>query len=280
MFDEHQSSPLIDTYSDDSALASMRDDLRTTHALFFHTRNSNQLVLATAHRVQTSREGVPLVGPGRPLTPEDEQTIFDLLVGRDQGVDFEVLPPHVLYRDRLSLMWWLPAAVRPMHLRSHQHGQRTIRTMWPALVLLVRDRTLYLAALAGTERPAADTPLYHSPLPNVFSNGAVCTGTASLPLGTRVADLDAWTAVVCDTAFTHVNHDATLRVPSPAKGTRRGRRAPAHRVDAAADYWAGRDGTIEPFPDGTLNPMGWTLGQWLPVLTGAYRARNAGMGAR
>lgn len=270
--DPTRSPSLLDNFDEKRLQEAMSRELQTVSALFFHATN-NALSLTTAHTVHTGPDGVPMVGPGRPLTPEDEDSILRLLLSREDTTPFQVLPPSVLYTDRLTLMWWLPGEVRPMHLLSHDQGHRTILTRWPSLVALVRNRTLHLVAVEGDDRPTVDTPLYHAPLPNTYASTAICTGSARLPLGQRVADLAGWNAVIWDSAFTHTNHAATLSpervVTQPKKGGKpRTRKQPRH---ADAVWWSSRDGCTEPFPFDALNPLCLTLGQWLPAVLAASR---------
>jgi PRTRC genetic system protein B len=266
-----RSSPnnLIDTFAPDAVTRALTNEMRTTHALFFHQRKES-LAMTTVHAVDTDADGIPIVGPGRPLDPEDEQTILNLLMSRDKNAPIEILPSCVLYRDQSTAIWWLPPLVRPMHLRSHEQGLQTILTRWPSLVALVRGRTLHLAAVEGDARPSADTPLHHAPLPNVYADTSVCTGSARLPLAMRVSDFPAWESVVFDTAFTHTNHTATLRpaqTVAAKSGGRKRKASPPKQVHSDAAYWATREGHVLPFPDGALNPLGLTLAQWLPALS-------------
>lgn len=255
--------PLVDRYDSDAVARALADELRTTHAVFFHQR-SNRLALTTAHVVQTDADGIPLVGPGRPMTPEDEQTLLDLLMGREEAAVLEILPASVLLRERDTLMWWLPPEVRPMHLRSHQFGDRTIQTRWPNLVVLVTGRALHIAALAGTARPDAHSALFHAPLPNVYADGRMCTGNVHLPLAASIGRMAEWEAVITQSYWTHTNNPQTLRPPTVSRGRKPGKRPAAKNADA--DYWVTRDATDAAFEDATLMPMGITLAQWLPVL--------------
>jgi PRTRC genetic system protein B len=258
---------LVDVYDTEGVVREMRDTLRTTHALFFHQRE-RMLALTTVHPVTTTREGMPEVGPGRPLSYEDEQSILALLGSRAEEASIEILPERVLYRDPSTLLWWLPAAVRPMHLRTHAEGLRTIEAHWPALAFLVRERSLYLAALACDARPTADTPLFHAPLGNVYADTGVCTGSARLPEGPETRHITAWEAVITDTAFTHTNHDATLRAPGTRK---RG----SGFVKTDASFWLKR-ASEGPLPVAQFNPLGITLGEWLPRLRASERSGRVG----
>jgi len=257
---------LVDLYDADGIARALSGELRTTLALFFHERD-RQLALTTVHAVETTGAGQPMVGPGRPLAYEDEQQILALLSGRADASAIEILPPNVLYADPSTLLWWLPPQVRPMYLQSHAAGARVIRTRWPALVALVRERRLHLAAVIGDARPDGQSALFHAPVGNVHGNTEVCTGNAVLPAGPAPSLLQGWQAVITDTAFTHVNHRETLRA-----STKPARRSRARRfVDADADFWIARDGCDEALPEDQLNPLGFPLAEWLPRLRAAQR---------
>lgn len=263
-----QPALLVDLYDTEGVVRAMRDTLHTTHALFFHQRD-RALALTTVHPVSTGDDGVPEVGPGRPLSYEDEQAILALLGSRGEEQVIEILPERVLYRDPSTLLWWLPPAVRPMHLRMHAEGLRTIQAHWPALAFLVRERSLYIAALASDARPEAETPLFHAPLGNVYADTSVCTGSARLPEGPEPRHLPAWESVITDTAFTHTNHDATLRAP----GTRK-RGVGLVRTDAS--FWLKQEGKGA-LPVERYNPLGVTLGEWLPRVRASERNGRNGL---
>ena len=250
---------LIDTVSIEHLEDQLRGELNTTHGLFFHTVR-NRLELITAHTVQTRNDGVPFVGPGRPLTPQDEETLLALLHGHDRADAIQINPPDVLYRDRTLLVWWLPPVVRPMLLRSHRHGLKIIQTRWPNLVAAAKGRSLYLVSLQGEARPDSETPVCHAPLPNVYANTGVCTGSAKLPTGSRLEDKAGWELVVFESAFTHVNHSESLKPPA-GRGKRKGKGASPDKADA--DFWMTREGEQAMFPDALLNPLGLTLAQWV-----------------
>lgn len=228
---------------------------RATSALFFH-HCDRSLAMVTAHGIEHDAAGLPHVGPGRPLTPSDERRVLDMLIGRDDGA-IEILPANVLARAPGMLMWWLPPQVRPMHLK-HGDDRRgtTIQTRWPSLVVLVIGRTLFLAAVAGDERPTADTPLFHAPMPNVFADGRVCTGSAVLPRDHALADMAGWNEVVFGTYWTHDNHPAALVEP------KRRRKKATGGNHKAGDFWIARDGDDSAFPDSRLSPLGMKLGDW------------------
>jgi len=263
-----QPRTLIDTFTPQTVVSALQEEIQTTHAIFFHQRK-HTLAITTAHEVSADDNGAPVVGPGRPLTQEDEQALLDILMSRESQASIEILPPTVLFFDRSTLAWWLPSAIRPMYLRSHEGGLQTILTRWPSLVAMVRNMELHLAAVEGDERPTAATPIYHAPLPNVYGDSLVCTGSARLPLSMTVGDIAAWESVVFDSAFTHTNHRETLRAPvvKTLKG-RTSKRKSEKRDDADASFWLARDGETQAFPNATLNPIDRTLAEWITTASG------------
>jgi PRTRC genetic system protein B len=224
--------------------------LATTHALLFHCA-SRQLQLITCHRVVEDAGRAPVIAAGRPLTPGDEREILDLLTTRQSAnaCSLDLYPATLLHADPTRTLWWEPSAVRPMHLRGIEQSQ-TILTRWPTLVLLARDRQLFLAALPDDERPTGDTPLFHAPLPNVYASTMLCTGDATLPREAGIAAMVVWQSVLFDSAFTHANHHGNLKPTRSAKS------------GDVQDYWAGREADVTPFPFQRLMPLGQTLAQW------------------
>lgn len=243
------------------ALGHRTDEIQTTHALFFHTMK-NTLALVTAHTVSPDQRDAPVVGPGRTLTHQDEIEIVRLLLGRSQHNGIAVYPESLLFRDEGAVCWWLPPTQRIMHLMTHDGGLQHVKALWPSLVALVRDRELFLVAVPGTARPTGKTDLFHAPLGNVDAKGRVCTGNARLPLTSDVSDIEGWSSVVFDTAFTHVNHGSTLKA-----GASRQKRRRAAKRHADAEFWLDKAVHEKGIPDDRLNRFGGNLGTWLNHMT-------------
>lgn len=241
---------LVDTVTD--ASLERVGQIHTTYALLFHCRaHSNNLEVVTAHRVETVK-GSPVIGAGRPITPEDERTVQSLLLSRREApAPVQVFPEHLLFSDGTRLVWWQPSRVRPMHLRDRDGKPSVILTRWPNLVFHVADRSLSVATFAGEARPGGDTKLLHSTLPNIYADTQVCTGNATLPVGATVEEMAQWEAVIFETAFTHSNNPTALR---------RGRAKDPMDVE---DFWRARDGVVEGFPYKRAAETGVTLGEWI-----------------
>lgn len=256
MSTNNAAAPLLTQPRDEFVSEAARSALATSFALLFHTAG-RELQLVTAHNVVQDRNRAPIIAAGRPLTSADERDILDLLTSRTAEQGFtQVYPERLLFADQSRTLWWLPSAVRPMHLRNTK-GAKTIRTRWPALVLLAQDRTLFVAALSNEERPSASTPLFHSTLPNVYGTSQVCTGDAALPLTASPQDIPHWESVLCDSAFTHANFGGALRGAN-GKGV----------VDVET-FWRTRNGKVSAVPAKRMVPMRLTLSQWFIDPTGA-----------
>ncbi|KZC32586.1 hypothetical protein RhoFW510R10_11770 [Rhodanobacter sp. FW510-R10] len=226
--------------------------IQTTFALLFHSRaHSNSLEVVTAHRVDTIK-GAPVIGAGRPITPEDERKVQLLLLSRrEDPAPMQVFPAHLLFCDATRLVWWQPSQVRPMYLRDTEGKPSVIVTRWPNLIFHVTDRSLSVATFDGEGRPDATTRLLHSTLPNIYQDTSVCTGNAMLPVGPAVEEMDRWEAVIFETAFTHSNNPTALR---------RGRAKEPMDVEA---FWRARDGVVDAFPYRRAADTGVTLGAWI-----------------
>lgn len=237
------SSPILE-----AILTSHESALRPERALVFYTRGS-ALEMVTAHDVRDTRGG-PALGPGHPLSPEDELEIVRLLHSADTApAVIEVFPPGLLALDRFQMAWWVPPAVRPMHFHAHgpdgaRRWARNVR--WPGLVLRVVGHELFVAAVAGDERPSAATPLVKAPIANMWANGQMCAGNAVLPKDMMIADIPAFEAVVFDSAFSHANDRDVVR--------KRGK-----PVDPMV-FWQSADASFAP---SNAVPLHLTLGQWL-----------------
>lgn len=110
------------------------------------------------------------------VSPAD---VASALAGLDVGTG--VLPPNVLFyrqgsAERVAV--YLPAQVRAVRLDGDP-GPLTIP--WPPLVFLGQGRVYQVFALATGDWPQADTPLCHTPSPNVHTSGNVCQGTVKFP---------------------------------------------------------------------------------------------------
>lgn len=228
---------------------------RTVLALLLH-EGSGASHSARAHWLTThpvlGTPVQPLIGPGRLLSVRDKHELIETLLGTVEREAFAWSPPQVLAVSRERMAWYVPGRVRPMHFRESERT-KTLRVPWPTLVFYVDDGTLSVCAVAQTSRPTNDTPLYHAPLMNVNAQTRVCVGSARMPDSATLEDMPAYEAAMYDTRFTHVNHQASLKLSDVAD------------VDSIA-HWAfwqrlARQKATQ-LPPEVLNPLHMTLSQW------------------
>lgn len=255
-------SHLINTPSEHSLQQYMKENsVAPTSALLFHSRQG-RLVLTTAHAISSHR-GTPRLGPGRPMTPEQEASIVAMLMGRetdDGSSRVRVMPPNVLHTDGASTTWFQPSVVAPMALRMGAES-KSVLVRWPSMVFHARNRQLYVVALQGDDWPRDDSLVFHSPCANIWASTQVCTGTAVLPLGCTPNEIPAWNDAFFSSAFTHQNHGKTITVPKP-KGKAKGHVPNPDPME----FWAERDGNLDHFPANYLTPLKMTLSDWISRL--------------
>ncbi len=181
------------------ALLVYRSD-RASH----HAKNPDSFV--SKHPVHLSSEGVPSLGAGSALGKSD---VTDLLRQLQGSLSVEFLPLHVLARTQESIVWWAPAAVRPMFYAKEKGREVALlsgkRFPQPGLVFRAQPGSLEVRAVACPDRPEADTPLYRAPYWNVSDQGGVCLGSARVPREVMIASLPRWEEGFFQSEFTHPN---------------------------------------------------------------------------
>jgi PRTRC genetic system protein B len=111
----------------------------------------------------------------------------------------EYLSDRVLARCPGVILWWAPSAPRRVFF-TKETGLRSGIYPLPATLFLVADRTLYTWALSIGVRPTPSTPIYHSPLFNVYEDGRCCMGNINLPGNASPGTINAWEEAFFDGA--------------------------------------------------------------------------------
>lgn len=95
-----------------------------------------------------------------------------------------LIPPHILHagisNSRVLVMWYRPAHKRTLNFSSELGIKQAKVFNVPAILFAICDKSLYVYALAGNQRPTAKTKLYNAPFFNVYEGGNVCLGTAQV----------------------------------------------------------------------------------------------------
>jgi PRTRC genetic system protein B len=242
--------PFLECPSGDR-LGQMLTGMTPRSALVIHSiaRRDGTDNAVTLHAI--SCEGAPTLLPGKLLSHADTETLARTLRGGEGRARSRALLPDGLLMDNgEAMVWWRPSVRRSMHLILAGGEHQSLKVVWPALVMAVSGRELFVASLTDDARPDCDTPLMHAPLGNVYASTKVCLGSSRLPVGEGMGTIPGWDAVIYDTNFTHTNHDLTL-----AGG------ATSAQLQA---FWRKRTRTRP--PRSKLAPLGMTLGEWIDAI--------------
>lgn len=184
-----------------------------SHALMFYSTGDG-IQHATLHVI---KDGTVMPST-KPLTTHALQALNDSLQGikaNARGRDvIQILPAHVLFRDTANAItvWWRPSSPTPQFFNCDELGQIQGVTPMPSLVFAQTGCSLSVCAVAGTERPGSDAPVYHAPMFNTYGDGDVCLGGVQLkPVG-DIADIEVNQSKFLRGINTHPNgqHRKTL----------------------------------------------------------------------
>jgi PRTRC genetic system protein B len=197
----------------------------------------------------------PIIGAGRLMSKEDVEAVLRSLLQMRQS-KVSLMPSNIVSLSDNHIAWTVPEKIRPMLFNIIGMPMQKMTVPWPRLLMVAnRNGKLAVAAVKGRNRLSAKTRLFHAPLMNVSNNGAVCTGSATVPIECGVEDLKQWESVMFDTAFSHVNNQSTLHLGRKNK-----------EVDTKVHYrfWQtlSKKGVVA-FPTGQLVSMSRSLEEFI-----------------
>lgn len=153
---------------------------------------------------QSPTGGAPYLGEARAITTE---FVHRLAQGLGTQLAVEVLPETVVVRTAETIVWWTPRTVHTMFFRQMDRDAAKPsgkRFPQPALVWKVTGKDLWVRALAGNQRPAADTKLMSAPYWNVDGEtGWTCQGSMRSPDEAGTAAISLWEKAFFQSEFTH-----------------------------------------------------------------------------
>jgi PRTRC genetic system protein B len=176
--------------------------------------------IATVHHVRDIN-GKPVIGAGRPMTEADYTAMVNVLAPKDRP-QMEWLDHSILAKGMGRMIWWTPPMNRPMFFqKSNMFGSTTFTGQGicplPGMVWLANNRSLYVYAFRGNDRPDKTTRLCQAPLFNVWAKGEVCVGNATLPEDSLKGDPKAWERFLFESHFTHPNFAEADRLTKGVK---------------------------------------------------------------
>lgn len=230
--------------------------IKTTAFMIHEIRSMGQGsrdIKVTRHAV-LSLDGRPHIGAGNEISTTDLHVLLQLTANQ-KPTPCNLLPPNLLGLGPDYLSWFVPGKVRPMWFLGGNGKQIRYEVPWPNLVFVVKKNKLTVVSYKGKGRPHGKTRLFHAPIGNVYNDGQVCTGSATLPREGGVDSMSGWESVIFDTMFSHVNHENTLVLSDPAKN-----KAVTNRQHL--QFWKKQVGSGV-FPNRHLTPLRVTLEEFL-----------------
>lgn len=182
------------------------------HSTGIETNGYREAFIASLHDFMEDGHGEMMVGAGKLLLKEDVEAILRQILALDRK-SVSLLPPNVVSVSATHIAWTIPAQIRPMLFNIAGMPFKSLSVPWPRLLVVANNQgKLAVAALKGRGRLSAKTKVFNAPLMNIGRHGDVCTGSAQLPADVKADDIKQWESVLFDTAFSHVNNQATLKL--------------------------------------------------------------------
>ncbi|GHG11604.1 hypothetical protein GCM10017783_24910 [Deinococcus piscis] len=170
-------------------LATPFSELHACKAIIVYGTSDRQLNMTCQHDILVGEQGAVL-GPGQQVTEELIENLRNMNGLRRERLI--LLPPEVIAISGKHVAWTVPGRVRPMALHSNDRAVQAfdgVPLPQPHLLFIAGPGTLHIYALASSERPQSDTPLYRAPYMNIFSSSQMCRGNVPLPAEPDVSRL-------------------------------------------------------------------------------------------
>lgn len=215
-------------------------------AILLYTDEGHKPVFASVHDVRLSREGIPNIEAGSPVSKSGLLDMMKALAPQDY-VQPELLGNHILARGNDHLAWFCKPQKRTVHFKCDALGGEVhALTDQPGLVFIVGNGKWYVFAVKSSSRPTASTKLYVAPYLNVWKKGHICTGNIETPKGAMKFNTELWDSAFYQSFFTHPNQHGAKDLTLHEGGI----------FALWRDLIAG-----EKFSNASLVPAGETLGQ-------------------
>lgn len=227
--------------------------VRMQTAILLYGSDRGSLSYATIHPVeQASPDSSPVIRAGRPADRNSLKSVCASLIDSAR-IRSGLLSDNILSIGLDHVVWWSRPGLRTYFFDARVTGGATVNVgkrggmaHAPALIFVAKQQTLWVYAMKGSNRPSLDTPLFHAPLMNIWSDSKVCVGSMPLPKETVADSIVEWEQAFWASNFSHPNHD---RVVSYKGGIHQ------FSIDLL-------DGKFRKFPERVLRPIkGLTLGK-------------------
>lgn len=117
----------------------------------------------------------------------------------------ELLPDNVIYEDNYCLAWYTKN--QRIHHQWYLYGQQMLHNVPHPRILFVaakHQRYMGVAAIpsSSSERPDKDTPIFHLPVGNVYSDMHMCIGNATFPEEVNYSTMNVIEDVIFQSQYT------------------------------------------------------------------------------
>ncbi|GAA4649817.1 hypothetical protein GCM10023116_20980 [Kistimonas scapharcae] len=172
-------------------------------ALIFY-QSEGELMAVTRHSVSNSGH----IGLGEIV---DSNALSELVLSNTIADTGRLIPHNVLLNNGKHIIWHTKRQQRSMWIR--QDRPRRLSVEYPPLLFVssIDGRDVRIFGLPSNSRPTLTTRLYHAPLANIYEDGRLCQGTATLPSSVTLDNLADCESCLFDSQFTHINHSKTLK---------------------------------------------------------------------
>ncbi len=129
---------------------------------------------------------------GRPATEESLAGLCEMFLPYLKSQSAYIPDSIVAYAPlREFIAWWRPAGTHPLFF-SKKMGIKSGTAPLPPLLFVVKKKEMFVWALKENKRPTPEDVLMAPPFYNIYREGRVCTGNASLPDNASSSSISKW----------------------------------------------------------------------------------------
>lgn len=172
--------------------------------LAFQHKTTGRLDFTSHAVIPAPVEGGFTLGAGRAFSEEDKETLLNLLMNMDPGLEF--IDTRILVKSRSVLVWYNGPQVIDVLFKGASY-----KAPIPGLIYMASGGVLRCFAFKGKARPTPNTKLYYAPMGNMFQNGSFCTGNCDVPKDNSIASIPGWERFVLQCVNTHMGGAQVLK---------------------------------------------------------------------
>lgn len=193
-------------YEEKLTLPSMDSNVQSLFSLTVH--RFSDIAFVTYHELDDKGNLLP----GKIVDAKTALSTFSATV--EQNSDSGWVSNRVLFNSDERLIWSRPASRSTLWFRGSRQAEG-LSVIYPRLIFCLNRNTKRLYCFAASRStPNKDTQLYVAPVMNVYNDGSLCQGTATLPADLSGASdelIAECENTLFNSQFTHVNNPLTFK---------------------------------------------------------------------